>query len=33
MKTSKTQQAASHRNIDGHGAVYMSVTPELYEDI
>lgn len=33
MKTSTTQQEASQRNIDGHGAVYISVAPELYEDI
>lgn len=33
MKTSKTQREASQRNTDGHGAVYISVAPELYEGI
>lgn len=33
MKISKTQQATSQRNTDGHGAVYISVAPELYEVI
>lgn len=33
MKTSNTQREARQRNTDGHGAVYISVAPELHEGI